>query len=111
MMFVAMIFLAAGAWLYLDCLNKQEKGGAELVHQSVLQLQAEAKKRAEIKSTFETQLATTQNNCISAAVKANANYMALVEQTAPRKRGQVLIPQTVTDESEKILLAAKAECK
>jgi len=109
--FLAMILLAAGAWLYLDCLNKREQGGAELMHQGVLQARAEAKKRADIKTNFDTQLATALNNCNAAADKAKTDYMTLVVQAAPQKRGQAIIPQSVINESEKILLAAKAECQ
>jgi hypothetical protein len=108
---VAMVFLAGGAWLYLDCLNQREQGSAELLHQNILMARAEANNRAEIKTNFSNQLATTLNNCNAAADKAKADYMALVEQAAPRRRGAAFIPQATADASEKILAAAKAECQ
>jgi hypothetical protein len=111
MIAIVVVLLAGGAWLYLDCLNKHEKGSAELLHQGVVQSRAEAKKRADMKTNFDAQLATTLGNCNAAADTAKTSYMALVEQTAPRKRGQVLIPQSVADESDKVVAAAKAECQ
>jgi len=111
MIAVVVILTSSGAWLYLDCLNKHEKGSAELLHQGVVQSRAEAKKRAEMKTNFDAQLATTLGNCNAAADKAKADYMALVEQAAPSKRGKALVPQAVMEASEKTLAAAKAECQ
>jgi hypothetical protein len=108
---VVLVMFAAGGWLYLDCLNKREQGSAELLHQGVVQAQAEAKKRAETKKNFEAQLGATLNNCNDAADKAKADYMAIIEKTAPRKRGQAIVPPAIADESEKILAAAKADCQ
>lgn len=111
MIAVILILLAGGAWLLLDCLNRREKSTAEMMQQSIVQARSEAKKRADYKKNFDEQLTHTLNTCNAAADKAKVDYMALVDQAAPRKRGQALIPQAVAVESEKILVAAKAECQ
>lgn len=111
MIAVILILLAGGAWLFLDCLNQRQKGDAESVQQDIMQARAEAKKRADTKKYFEAQLAAALSNCNDAADKAKTDYMALVEQMAPRKRGQALIPPAIAGESEKIHNTAKADCQ
>lgn len=111
MLALVFVMLGGGTWFYLDCLTKQEKGNAELVHQGIIQAREEVKKRATIKLAFEKQLVASLTNCNATADKAKTDFMALFEHTAPRKRGLAVIPQTVFDESEKILTAAKAECQ
>lgn len=47
LVFVVLLVLAAGAWLYLDHLNKQEQMIAEQTRLEMEQARAEALKRAE----------------------------------------------------------------
>lgn len=108
---IVLIFFASGAWLYLDCLTRQEKGEAMQMQQGIIQARAEAKKRTEIKTAFGKEIQSDLDNCNAAADKAGSDYMSLIEQAVPRKRGQVAIPPAITVEAEKILTAAKASCK
>ena len=108
---IVFIFLTAGAWIYLDCMNKREQDITAQAQQGVLQARAESTRRAEVKANFEKNILDTLNNCQAAAEKAKTDYMALIQKVAPVKRGQVLIPQAVTDETETILTNARAECQ
>lgn len=108
---VALVCLAAGSWLYLDCLNKQEQKITEQMHDGVELARAEAKKRAETKATFEYQINANLVACQGAAEKAKTDYMALIQKTAPIKRGQAVVPQTIVDEVGVVLTTAKAECQ
>ena len=47
---VVLIVLAAGAWLYLDHLNKQEQLLAEQARQEMIQARAEAAARAALEA-------------------------------------------------------------
>lgn len=111
---LVLILFAAGAWLYMDCLNKQELGSAAQLQQGIVQARAEAKKRAEIagiKVGYEKQILATLSVCQAAADKARADYSSLIEQIAPRKKGVAIIPQAVSNAADKILASAKAECQ
>ena len=108
---LVIVLVAGGAWLYLDCLTRQEKRSAEQLQQGIVQARAEAKMRAGIQAGFEQQNRATLSNCQAAADKSKTDYAALFEQIAPRKRGKVMIPQAVTDAAEKIAASAKADCQ
>jgi hypothetical protein len=108
---LALIFLAGGAWLYMDCLNRQEIGSAAQLQQGIMQARAEAKKRADSKANNEKNALATLNNCQAAADKAKVDYLSLIEQTAPRKKGVAVIPPGVTEAVEKTLAGAKADCQ
>lgn len=108
---IVLIFIFSGAWLYLDCLNRQEKHAAETMHQSLEQYRIEGKKRAAVKSTFENQILSNLSACNDAAEKANGRYMHLVEQLAPHRRKQAMIPQDVVAAAEKTLADARMECQ
>lgn len=108
---VVLVFIAGGAWLYLDCLNKQELLSTEHMHQDVNQVRLEATKRAEAKAAFEYQINSTLSGCQTAADKAKNDYMVLIQKVAPSKRGQVIIPQDVLDKTELIATTAKTDCQ
>lgn len=116
---LVLFFLAGAAWLYLDCLNRQELGQTQSLQQDVQQARAEARKRAELKAQFDFQLQSNlQSNlqsslksCQDAADKARTDYMALLQKTMPTKRGVVVIPQSSLDEAEAIMAAAKTACQ
>jgi uncharacterized membrane protein YdbT with pleckstrin-like domain len=108
---VVLILTSAGAWLYLDCLNKQEQGANEKIHIGIEQARAEAKKRMSAKASFELQINTNLTNCQAAAEKAKADYANLMQEIMPRKRGQIVTPPSITDGIEKVLATAKAECQ
>lgn len=108
---VVLVFVTAGAWLYLDCLNKHELVSTERVHHDVDQVRLEASKRADAKAAFEYQLKSTLSSCQAAAEKGKSDYMVLIQKMAPSKRGKVIIPQEVMDNSETIATAAKADCQ
>lgn len=108
---VVLAFLAGGAWLYLDCLNNHEQVSTERMHQDVNQVRLEASRRADAKAAFEYQMKTTLNSCQAAADKAKNDYMALIQKVAPSKRGRVIIPQDVLDQTETLAIAAKADCQ
>lgn len=106
-----LIVLAGGAWLFLDCLNRQELSHAEQLHSSIENARAEASKRAAVKAGFDKQVQAVYNSCQAAADKAKTDYAALIEQTAPRKRGVAVIPPEVLEAAENLAASAKAECK
>jgi hypothetical protein len=116
---LVLVLLAGGSWLLLDYFNKQEQVGAEQMRQGLTQARAEAqrrndedmKNRAQAKADFEKQIRANLASCQAVAEKAQQDYMNLIQQVVPRKRGQSVIPKTVADEADKILLNAKAECQ
>lgn len=108
---VALILLAGGAWLYLDCMNKRTQESTIQAQQGLMQIRAEGTRRAEAKATFESNILANLNSCQAAAEKAKLDYVALIHEVAPSKRGKIIIPQAVTEETESILLAARNECQ
>ena len=108
---IALIFITGSAWLYLDCLNRQEQGANEKIHMGIEQARAEAKKRMSSKTSFEHQIQSNLTNCHAAAEKAKADYVTLMQEVMPRKRGQIVIPRTISDGVEAILTSSKAECQ
>ena len=115
---VALIMLTGGAWLYLDCLNKQEEATSTQMQQEMQQMRIEGKKRedsikkvAEAKLALETQVARNLLSCQEAADKLNSAYMLIVQKTLPRKRGQVVVPQNIVTEFAQILAEVKLTCQ
>jgi len=108
---IIIIFITGGALLYLDCLNRQEKNSAEQIRLGLDQLRIEGKRRVAAKEAMTGQKQVTLNQCLAAADKARADYTLVIEQVAPRKKGQPVIPPAATAEAEKIWGAAKAECQ
>lgn len=114
-----LILLAAGAWFSLDYLNKQELGSAEQMRESMMSARIEAKKRAaedskrqaEEKIRFEQKLLSNLAICQDAALKAQSDYIGIIQKISPKKRGLAVLPQSVTNEAEQILESAKAECQ
>ena len=108
---VTLVFSSAGAWLYLDCLNKQEQGASEKIHIGIEQARAEAKKRLLTKAQLELQIKSALSSCQATAEKAKTDYQSLIQEILPRKRGQIVVPQLVTDGVAKIHASAQAECQ
>ena len=108
---IVLVFISSGAWFYLDCLTRQEKGEAVQLHQGIVQARAEAKKRTEIKTAFGKEIQANLDNCNAVADKAGSDYMSLIEQAVPRKRGLAAIPPAISAEADKFLASAKASCK
>lgn len=115
---IVMIVLAGGAWGLLDYLNRQEEASAFRMQQEMLQMRRDSQKRnetakklADAKVSLETQIRNNLASCQAAAEKTNNDYLVVVEKTLPRKRGQVVMPQNIVNESAQLLEAAKAECQ
>lgn len=108
---IFIICITGGALLYLDCLNKQEKNSSEQIRLGLEQLRIEGKRRVAAKEAMTDHKQAALNQCLAAAGKARADYTLVIEQVAPRKRGQAVAPQTATAEVEKIWTAAKVECQ
>jgi len=108
---VVLIFLTGGAWLYLDCLNRQEQEITAQAQQGLLQARAEAARRADTKTASTNNILANLTNCQAAAEKAKNDYAALMLKVAPSKRGQAIIPQAVTDEAEALFTSAKTACQ
>jgi hypothetical protein len=51
------------------------------------------------------------SSCQAAAEKAKTDYSNLMQEIMPRKRGQIVIPPSITNGIEALLAAAKAECQ
>jgi len=105
------ISITGGALLYLDCLNKQEKNSSEQIRLGIEQVRAQGKQRGQAKELLASQQLDSFKQCQLGAEKAREAYGAVIQQLAPRKRGQMLIPQAVRDESEIIYSTAQSECK
>jgi hypothetical protein len=116
---LVLVLLAGGSWLLLDYFNSQELVSAEQMRQGLVQARAEAQRRsdedmknkAQAKAAFEKQILANLASCQAVAEKAQEDYMNLIQQVVPRKRGQSVIPKTVAEEAEKILVNAKADCQ
>jgi hypothetical protein len=108
---VVLICISASAWLVLDCMNKKEQELAALANNDVVKARTEAKRRADAKASIDYQINAALANCQAAADKANTDYSALIQQAAPSKRGQIIIPKEVSEGAAAALAAAKAECQ
>ncbi len=109
--FLVLIVLSAGAWLYLDYMNKQEQAAAEEMRRAVEQARLQAKMRAEAKAKFEAQILADLNNCKADAEKAKNDFLTQHQQPVRRKPGQFTIPQAAMDEAAKTQEAANAACQ
>jgi hypothetical protein len=111
-MAVVLIFLAGGAWLYLDCLNRTEQDVTLQAHNELEQARTEGKRRAEAKAGFENLIIGNMHNCQAAAEKAKTDYVALIQKAMPSKKNIPLaIPPAITAEAESILASTKTECQ
>ena len=119
---IVLIFIASGVWLHLDCLNRQELGGIEHLHQEVEVVHAESRKRVEraraearklveVKENFENQILIDLTNCQVAAEKTKTDFTTLIEKAVSNKPDRSAIPQIIGDEVKKIHIAAYAECQ
>jgi hypothetical protein len=109
---VALIFLAGGAWLYLDCLNRTEQGITQQANNELVQARTEGKRRTEAKTSFENHIIGNMHNCQAAAEKAKIDYVALMQKAMPGKKNAPLaIPLAITDEAETLMASTKAECQ
>ncbi len=108
---IVVVCLSGGAWLYLDCLSKQEEGSARQTRIEIEKARTEAKRRALVKVNFESQLLTDLNICQAAADKGKNDFMDLIPMAVPNKRGSYVIPRAVEAEAVKIVEAAKTECQ
>ncbi|MFH2134305.1 MAG: hypothetical protein ABII81_03890 [Pseudomonadota bacterium] len=108
---VLLIVLAAGAWLYLDHLNKQEQMLAEQARQEMIQARAEAAARAAARAKFEAALTEAFNNCKADADMANEAFLTENRKPVRRKPGEFTIPEEIAAQAEDTLVAAYAECQ
>lgn len=108
---VVLMCVAGGAWFYLDCRNKFEQALAEQMHMDLDQARAEARKRAEARTAFESQVSADLTTCQASADKAHADYSALILKAAPIKRGVAVIPLHITDAAAEILASSKDACQ
>lgn len=112
---ILIVLSAAGGWLYLDYLNKQEQAAAaemrRIVEQNRAIALAAAKARAEARAQFEAVLTNDLTTCKSNAEKASSDYVTQHQKPVPRKPGQFTIPPAVAEEAAKLLEAANADCQ
>lgn len=104
-------FSGGWAWIYMDCMSKQEQGSAKQTRIEIEKARAEAQRRALSKVNFESQLLTDLNICKATADKGKKDFMDLFPKAVPRKRGSYLTPQEVEAEAIKILEAARLDCQ
>lgn len=105
-----LIVLSAGAWFYLDYLNKQEQKFAEQSRIEMQEARAKAQARASEKAKFETQIMADLTACKATAEKAKEEYLTQHQKPA-RKKGEFTVPQENIDEAAKTLDAANAACQ
>lgn len=112
---VVLIVLCAGAWFYLDYLNKQELKAAEEMRQAMVQARAQAQEKVQAlalaKAKFETDIRAELTTCQANAEKAKTDYISANSKPVPKKPGQFTVPQKVQDEAAKILATDNAGCQ
>lgn len=123
---VIMIFLAAGAWLRLDCMNQKELQDSAQICNGIEQARAEAKRRASTEAKIEKLILANYNYCKASAEKSRNDYVKLVqnavqvenEKIMSRKRDKAtpariekfFIPVEAVRESKNMLNVAQTEC-
>lgn len=110
-MAVLLIALTAGAWLYLDHLNKQEQLLAEQTRQAMVQARTEAAARAAARAKFEAELAQALSTCKATADLEKEAFLTEHHQPVKRKPGEFTIPEEITAQAEDTLLAAHTACQ
>lgn len=108
---VVLIVLTAGAWLYLDHLNKQEQMLAEQARQEMIQARAEAAARAAARAKFETELTEAFNSCKAAADQAKETFLTENRKPVKRKPGTFTIPDEIAAQADATLAAAYNDCQ
>lgn len=112
---IVLIVLSAGAWFYLDYLNKQELQAAEEMRQAMerarVEAAAKAKAAAEARAKFEADLKAELATCQAAAEKTKADYLTANSKPVPKKPGQFVIPKGVQEEADKKLAEDNAACQ
>lgn len=108
---VILIVLAAGAWLYLDHLNKQEQMLAEQARQEMIQARAEAAARAAARAQFEAGLTETLSSCKANANLARDAFLAENRKPVKRKPGEFTISAEIAAQADAALSSANAECQ
>lgn len=108
---VLLIALTAGAWLYLDHLNKQEQLLAEQARQAMVQARTEAAARAAARAKFEAELSVDFNACKSSADQAKEAF--LIEHRTPvrRKPGEFTISEEITAQADNMRNQSYALCQ
>jgi hypothetical protein len=112
---VVLILVTAGAWFFLDQMNRQAIRDAEATRIAMQQARDEAKARAAAqaaaKAKLEALVLADLNNCKAEAEKAKNDFLTQHMQPSRRKRGQMVIPQSAIDEATKTQQAAEAACQ
>jgi hypothetical protein len=112
---VVLILVTAGAWIYLDQLNKQAIRDAKAARVAMQQAREQAKARAEAqaaaKAKLEALVLADLNNCKAEAEKAKNDFLTQHMKPSRRKRGEFVIPQSAIDEATKTQQAAEAACQ
>lgn len=130
---VVTIFLGAGAWLRLDCLNQQELLESAQICDGIEQARAEGKKRVLVEEKFEKLILANFAYCNAAAEKSKNDYVKLVQdairvenairiknaKALSRRRGKEIyvkpekfyIPEAALIQATAMLHTAQAECQ
>lgn len=106
-----LIVVTAGAWIYLDYLNKQEQLAAEQSRKEMEAMRAKAQALAEARAKFEAQLNADLEACKVSADAASKEYIAKNQQPVKRKPGEFTVPQAVADEAARMLDEAVTACQ
>lgn len=110
-MAVILIVLTAGAWLYLDHLNKQEQILAEQTRQEMIKARAEAAARAAARAKFEAELTEAFNSCKATADQEKETFLMENRKPVKRKPGEFTIPEEIAAQADDVLVAAYAACQ
>lgn len=108
---VVLIVLAAGAWIYLDHLNKQEQALAEQARQEMMVLRATAEARIAARATFEAELTGAFNTCKATADQAKETFLTENRKPVKRKPGEFTIPEAIAAQADEALNHAYAACQ
>lgn len=112
---VVLIVLCAGAWFYLDYLNKQELQAAEEMRQAMAKARAEALAKAQAmaqaRAKFEADIRAELAACMANADKAKNDYLTANSKPIPKKPGQFIVPKGVQEEADKMLATGNAACQ
>lgn len=108
---VVLIVLTAGAWFYLDHLNKQEQMLAEQARQEMVKARAEAAARAAARAKFEAELTEAFNSCKANADQAKEAFLLENRKPVKRKPGEFTVSDEIASEADAQLGNAYAECQ
>jgi hypothetical protein len=109
---ILLVVLSAGAWFYLDYMNKQELMASGQMRLALAQMrQTEEENRARAKAKFEAAARNEFIDCLGEAERARSKYINTNISPIPKKPDLLFITRPVLEEATKILAASTVACQ